>query len=168
MLDTSEGAVKGALHRGRGRLTDPDRDTARPRRSAPDPAVLDALAKAFSAYDLQRLTELFLADAVSEVVGVVHEVGRDRIAAGSLHHTLYLESDVRWRAEVRELDDAAVVLLWATPVDGAAPEALEDVLRAEMADGGITVLRWYYFCPETLTEVGERLGVPYRTHGYTP
>lgn len=166
MLSTSEGAVKAALHRGRGRLTDPDREAARARRGTPDAAVLDALAHAFSAYDLDRLAELFRTDAVSEVIGMVHEVGRDRIVAGSLHHTLYLETDVRWRAEVRELDDVPLVLLWATPTDGAAPEALEDVLRVETADGGMTNLRWYYFCPETLTEIAERIGAPYRTHGY--
>ncbi|WP_455357127.1 sigma-70 family RNA polymerase sigma factor [Streptomyces sp. SYSU K217416] len=166
MLNTSEGAVKAALHRGRGRLNETDRDTARGRRHAPERPLLDALAAAFSAYDLDRLTQLFLTDAVSEVTGMVHEVGRDRIAAGSLHHTLYLETDVRWRAEVRELDDEPLVLLWATPTDAGAPEALEDVLRVQSADGGISHLRWYYFCPEILAEVGERLCVPYRTHGY--
>jgi RNA polymerase sigma-70 factor, ECF subfamily len=166
MLSTSEGAVKAALHRGRGRLNDPGRDAARSRRDAPDRAVLDALAEAFSAYDLDRMTELFLTGALSEVLGMVHEDGRDRIAAGSLHHTLYVESDVRWRAEIRELDDEPLVLMWATPTDGSGTEALEDVLRVESADGRISRLRWYYFCPETLSDVGERLGVPYRTHGY--
>ncbi|MFE3071089.1 sigma-70 family RNA polymerase sigma factor [Streptomyces sp. NPDC059247] len=166
MLSTTEGAVKAALHRGRGRLTDPDRAAALARRAAPDRDTLDALATAFTAYDLDRLAKLFTEDAVSDVIGMAHEVGRDQIAAGSLRHTLHLETSVRWRAEVRELDSDPLVLMWATPTDGDGPEAVEDVLRAETADEGITHLRWYYFCPHVLAEVSNRLGVPYRTHGH--
>ncbi|WYB30722.1 RNA polymerase sigma factor [Streptomyces sp. SM1P] len=166
MLSTTEGAVKAALHRGRGRLTDPGRATALARRTAPDRSTLDALATAFTTYDLDGLTKLFVENAVSDVIGLAHEVGRDQIAAGSLHHTLVLETSVRWRAEVRELDGDPLVLMWATPIDGDGPEAVEDVLRTETADGGITSLRWYYFCPDVLAEVGDRLGVPYRTHGH--
>ncbi|MEU8098196.1 RNA polymerase sigma factor [Streptomyces rubiginosohelvolus] len=47
MLSTTEGAVKATLHRGCGRLTDPDRATALARRTAPDRSTLDALATAF-------------------------------------------------------------------------------------------------------------------------
>ncbi|MEU8884276.1 hypothetical protein [Streptomyces hydrogenans] len=100
------------------------------------------------------------------MIGVAHEVGRTQIAAGSLHHTLVLESSVRWRAEVREFDGAPLVLMWATPADGSGPEAVEDVLRAETADGRITRLRWYYFCPDVLSEIGARLDVPVRTHSH--
>ncbi|SDL14086.1 sigma-70 family RNA polymerase sigma factor [Streptomyces indicus] len=174
MLGTTEGAVKAALHRGRGRLADPGRAAALARRPAPDRGTLDALAKAFTAYDLDGLAKLFAEDAVSDVIGMAHEVGREQIAAGSLHHTLLLETSVRWRAEVRELDGELggelVVLMWAAPVDGGggagAGEAVEDVLRVETAGGGVTRLRWYYFCPEVLAEVGERLGVRCRPHGY--
>lgn len=166
MLSTSEGAVKTALHRGRSRLGEPDRWLNPPRHESPDPKVLDRLAEAFSAYDLERLARLFLDDAVSEVVGVVHEVGREGIHAGSLHHTLVIESDVRYRAEVREVDGELLVLLWDTPVDGSAGEALADVLRVETADGGVARARWYYYCPEVLAEIAGRLDVPLRTHGY--
>lgn len=171
LLSTSDGAVKAALHRGRARLEDPDRQAALALRPAPDPAVLDQLADAFTAYDLDRLAALFLPDAVSEVVGVVHEVGAEAIRSGSLHHTLRLETDVRYRAEVRDVADEAVVLLWATPTDASAAEmpaaeALADVLRVETADGAIARLRWCFFCPETLTEVADLIGAPVRTHGY--
>jgi len=164
MIGTSTGAVKAALHRGRVRLNDPARADALARRPVPDRVVVDALAAAFTAYDLERLAGLFLADGVSEVVGLVHEVGRDVIKAGSLHHTLVLEAHHRWRAEVRDLDGEPVVLMWATPTDGT--EAVEDVLRVDTADGAVLRLRWYFFCPETLTEIGERLGVPTRPSGY--
>lgn len=165
MLDTTIGAVKAALHRGRGRLAD-DRPAALAGRRRPDRAVVDALAAAFTAYDLDRLAELFLLDATSEVVGLVHERGRHQIRAGSLHHTLVLESDVRYRAEVRELDGEPLVLLWETPVDGSAPDAVGDILRVETDCGAVSRLRWYYFCPETLAEVAARLELPIRPHGH--
>ena len=164
MLDTTIGAVKAALHRGRGRLAD-DRPAALVGRRKPERAVVDALAAAFTAYDLDRLTELFASDGTSEVVGLVHEDGRHQVRAGSLHHTLVLETDVRYRAEVHEWDGEPIVLLWETPTAGG-DEAVGDVLRAESRDGAITRLRWYYFCPETLAEVTGRLGLPLRDHGY--
>jgi RNA polymerase sigma-70 factor (ECF subfamily) len=83
-----------------------------------------------------------------------------------LHHTLVLETDVRYRADVVELDAEPVVLLWSRPVDGTADEAVADVLRVETADGGVARLRWYFFCPETLREVADRLAVPCRPIGY--
>jgi RNA polymerase sigma-70 factor (ECF subfamily) len=168
MLGTSLAAVKAALHRGRDRLGTPDpaRQQALNRRAAPDRAVLDAMAEAFTTYDIERLTALLLADAASEVVGMVYEVGAETIRRGSLHHTLVVENDVRYRAEVREFDGEPLLLLWDTPVDGSAPEAVSDVLRVETADGRVARVRWYYFCPETITEVAGRLGVPARPHGY--
>ena len=166
MLATSEGAVKSALHRGRTRLAEADRPAARARRDGPDRAVVDRLAAAFCAYDLDRLTELLLPDATSQVVGMVDEAGRDRVRDGSLHHTLVVESDVRYRAEVRVVDGEPMVLLWETPADGSGPEAFCDVIRVDVADGGVARLRWYYFCPEVLTDVAAQLGLPVRTHGH--
>jgi RNA polymerase sigma-70 factor, ECF subfamily len=168
MLATSVGAVKAALHRGRDRLSAPDpaRQEALDRRPAPDRAVLDAMSEAFTAYDIERLTALLIADATSEVVGMVYEVGAQTIRHGSLHHTLVVEDSVRYRAEVEQLDGEPLLLLWETPTDGSAPEAVSDVLRVETAEGKVTRLRWYYFCPETITEVAQRLGVAARPHGY--
>jgi RNA polymerase sigma-70 factor, ECF subfamily len=162
MVGTSVGAVKAALHRGRGRLADPD--SARAYRPKPDRAVVDALASAFTAYDLDRLAGLLLADCVVEVVGAVREVGREQARTGSLHHTLVLETHVRYRAEVRELAGEPLVLLFGTPTSGDAPEALEDVLRVETEDGGVQRLRWYYFCTETLSELAEHWGVTTALH----
>jgi RNA polymerase sigma-70 factor, ECF subfamily len=168
MLRTSVAAVKAALHRGRDRLgaPEPARREALDRRASPDRAVLDAMAEAFTAYDIERLTALLLADAESEVVGMVYEVGVDMIRRGSLHHTLVLEDSVRYSAQVQEFDGVPLLLLWETPVDGSGPAAVSDVLRVETVDGRVVRLRWYYFCPETITEVTMRLGVPARTHGY--
>jgi RNA polymerase sigma-70 factor (ECF subfamily) len=163
LAGTSVGAVKAALHRGRGRLA----GSSSPYRPKPDRKVVDALADAFTAYDLDQLARLLLADGVVEVVGAVREVGREQARSGSLRHTLVLETHVRYRAEVRELDGEALVLLFGTRTDGSGDgEALEDVLRVDTADGGVRRLRWFYFCPETLAELAQHWGVPVRTNGY--
>ena len=168
MLGTSVGAVKAALHRGRDRLGAPDsvRREALARRSAPARVVLDSMAEAFTAYDIDRLMALLLADVSSAVIGVVYEVGAEAMRRGSLHHTLMTEADVRYRAEVRDFDGEPLILLWETPVDGSAPAAVSDILRVETADDRVARVYWYYFCPQTLTEVTNRLGVPVRVHGY--
>lgn len=167
MLGTTPGAVKAALHRGRGRLADEDREAALRGRPAPDRAVVDALAEAFTNYDLERIADLFLADGVSEIVGVVREDGRDRARAGTLHGALVGETRIRVHAEVRELLGEPVVLLWEAPVDGSLAAAVGNVLRAETRDRGIARLRWYFSCPETVAEVAERFRLPARTHGYS-
>ena len=124
------------------------------------------MAEAFTAYDLDRLTSLLLAQASSEVVGLVYEVGADGMRRGSLHHTLVLETDVRYRAQVRDIDGEPMLLLFETPREGSDEAAVADILRVETADGAVARIRWYYFCPETLQEVTTRLGLPCRTHGY--
>ena len=45
-------------------------------------------------------------------------------------------------------------------------EALEQVLRLEEHEGSIRRLRGYAFCPETMREVGEALGLRVRTGLY--
>jgi len=45
-------------------------------------------------------------------------------------------------------------------------EALEQVLRVEEVEGRIARLRGYAFCPETMREVGEQLGLRVRTGFY--
>src|SRR5690349_9853949 len=50
ILSTSTGAVKAALHRGRGKLVAPDPEVPR----TPAPGVLDAFCAAFNARDIAR------------------------------------------------------------------------------------------------------------------
>lgn len=59
-----------------------------------------------------------------------------------------------------------MVVLFARPTDGSAPEAMSDLLRLETTDQGIRRIEWYFFCPEVLAEVAASLGVPVRTNGY--
>src|SRR6185436_16267113 len=74
-LGTTVGAVKAALHRGRGRLreTEPARGPERPRPSA---ALVDTFVERLGAGDLQGLLALMLDTGSVEMPGVLVENGR--------------------------------------------------------------------------------------------
>src|SRR5262249_692636 len=63
-LSTTPNAVKAALHRGRGKLVEPEPEESR----VAVPAALDAFCAAFNARDVDRLTTLLLDSAAVEVV----------------------------------------------------------------------------------------------------
>lgn len=84
-------------------------------------AVLDALAAAFTAYDIDAVAALFLEDAVSDIVGMVYEVGRDSARSGSLDHTFVVEDERRYRAGVVRLDDESFVVLWVAGLMNRTP-----------------------------------------------
>jgi hypothetical protein len=65
---------------------------------------------------------------------------------------------------LEEIAESESIILGFTTRRGR--EALEQVLRIEEVDGRIGRLRGYAFCPETMREVGERLGLRVRTGLY--
>ena len=161
-MQTTTGAVKAALHRGRGKLRDA-RDQPQP--AIPiqvDTGLLDQWCGAFNARDLQKLAGLMLEDASAEVVGMVQEYGRDQIRDGSLHHTV-LDEEGEPTAERLEYLGEPIVVLWYTH---EGKRVVRDVLRFVSDRGGMSDLRYYYFCPETLKEVTEALGLPLVDNGY--
>jgi RNA polymerase sigma-70 factor (ECF subfamily) len=167
-LQTTKGAVKAALHRGRARLQElQDRGGVAAPSEGPKARVsdelLNAFIHAFNSRDLDGLTSLLLDDSRARVIGMVHEEGRDQIRNGSLHHTLFDEAGsphaerVTWRGE-------KLLVLWY--VDKAGVRAIQDVLRIEERNGRILSLDYYYFCPEVLRTVAAELGLPIRDNGY--
>ena len=168
-LETSIGAVKTALHRGRKRLSERDEEGPQPSlvraSAAPSAALLDRFVERFNARDLAGLIALMLEDATVEIVGCSLEHGREVIGrkSGTLYHTMFIDADDLSKAERRELMGEPVILLWYRK-DGE--EVLGDVLRFEERDGGVASFRYYYFCPETLAEVAQQLGIKARSNGY--
>jgi RNA polymerase sigma-70 factor (ECF subfamily) len=174
-LATSVGAVKAALHRGRGKLAEPEPDLPR----VPAPGVLDEFCDAFNARDLGRLTALLLDSATVEIVGVVSEVGRDA-AAGSLGGSLvpityaegrggirdtYLEGYLGGlaRCELREYRGQPIFVFWYEHVDR---EYCRCVMAVETDGDKLVRLRNYFFTPDVIAEVCKELQLPYRTNGY--
>ena len=164
VLRTSTGAVKAALHRGRGRLDAPDRAQSLAAGSEPDRRLLDAVADAFTAYDVPRLTALLLKDADSEILGMLTEYGADQIRRGSIEHTLDPTTPYRYTAEVRDLWGETVLVIRI--VHPGQPPAVNDLMRLTTENGKVRSIRWYYFSPNFLTELAEALGEPVLLNGH--
>lgn len=184
-LSTTVGAVKAALHRGRGKLAEsepPPFDAAGVR--APKAGVIDAFCDAFNARDIDRLTALLLDTATVEIVGLVTEYGPEAARdpeTGSFHGMLYsdLSSDdprggvephlrqgvhsTSPRLESRPYRGEPVLLFWYAHDDG---EAVRAVARVEIDDGRLARVRNYFFTPDVIAEVCRELDVPHRINGY--
>src|SRR5262249_36089319 len=162
ILSTSVGAVKAALHRGRGKLADPDLELER----TPAPAALDAFCAAFNAGDLDRVAALLLDGAMVEVVGASMVLGREKARNTALPGMLL--GSVRMaapedggrgdgidpsisqgvlprpsRLEPRYAHGELILLSWYQHRDG---EAVRAVNRVEVdAESGRIARLWNYF-----------------------
>lgn len=178
-LSTTVGAVKAALHRGRGRLSDPEEATVS---RVPAPGVLDAFCDAFNARDLESLTALLLDSAMVEIVGVVTEYGPDQPKdpytgsfAGSLTAITFDERGgvaPEWlagylggppRCELKPFRDGWVLLFWYAHEGG---DRVRCVMTAEVDGDHVVRVRNYFFTPDVITEVCQALGVPCSVNGY--
>jgi RNA polymerase sigma-70 factor (ECF subfamily) len=175
-LGTTTGAVKAALHRGRGKLT-----SAEPPPTTATPSVVSAFCAAFNAGDLERLTALLLDSASIELPGVAVDVGvaaSKKAESGILYHSLltplstgvpaqyltdYLPTPPR--AELRAYRGEHLLLLWYRHQSG---EAVRSFIRVDIdpESGLIARVREYYYSPEALSEVAAELSLPHRSNGY--
>lgn len=183
ILSTSVGAVKAALHRGRGKLAEPDPEVTR----TPAPGVLDAFCAAFNARDLDRLTALLLDQVTVEVVGASTHHGADRarrtVLPGMLFGSQRMAApadggscdgiDPRFaqgvlpvpaRLELRVHRGEHLLLSWYAHRDG---EFVRAVTRVELSAEGdrIARIRNYYYTPEVIAELCGELDLPWRVNG---
>jgi RNA polymerase sigma-70 factor (ECF subfamily) len=166
MLHTTVGAVKSALHRGRGRL-DSDEAADAPK---PSPALVERFMTALAAKDLAALESLCSADVSVELVGGAELEGFATGKAVFEHAHFVLPqlgfgTNPNWKLATYR--DEPIVLGFRT-LDGV--EGLNEIHRVEELDGRIVRVRCYCFCPDTLATVAEDLGVralrrPYRSPG---
>ena len=170
-LESTVGAVKAALHRGRAKLSEIQSEPAvlRSQNTGLSAAVVERFVDAFNARDVNRLTALMREDATSEMLGMVLEYGREAIGKserGVLHHTFANHpSKDTFRAELREYKGEPIVLFWTKD---AGQEVVSSILKLDERDGAVSRLRHYFFCPEVLAEVCEELGAPVKTNDYRP
>ncbi len=158
MLQTSVGAVKAALHRGRGRLADADRDTpvegARPSRE-----LVDRFVVALGAKDLDTLQALCSEDISVELVGgaEMETFARSRTFFEHAHFvmpSIGMGENPRWELALYEGEPVALGFRTLGGVEG-----LNEVQRLEESDGRITRIRCYCFAPDTLRTVAGHLGI---------
>lgn len=175
-LSTTPGAVKAALHRGRGKLVEPEPEDVR----VPVPAVLDAFCQAFNGRDVERLTALLLDTAAVDVIGASTEYGgQGRILQGMLFGSKRMAEADRLggmearfmqgvlpsspRCELRVHRGEPILLVWYAHADG---EAVRAINRLEIQDDRIASLKNYFFTPDFIAEVCRELDVPFRSNGY--
>jgi RNA polymerase sigma-70 factor (ECF subfamily) len=174
-LETTPGAVKAALHRGRGKLAEPELNPE----AVPLPAVLDAFCTAFNARDLDAVTSLLLDSAVVEAPGLTIEYGAQAARSGSLAGALFGDPSAEKgfiapayreglrstppRLELRAHRGEGLLLGWFSHQDG---EAVRAISRVTLAGERIAHLRMYLHAPDVLAEVCAELGVPFRSSGY--
>jgi len=175
-LSTTVGAVKAAIHRGRSKLEEPERDTTK--RAVPE--VISAFCAAFNAHDITRMTELLLDHAAIEVVSATVEGPADgRVLRGMLFGSQRMARaaelggmEARFvagvhptpaRMEVVSCRGEPLLLSWYAHDDG---DAVRGVTRLELSEGRISVLRNYFFTPDFIEEVCRELGLPFRSNGY--
>ena len=165
LLATTTGAVKAALHRGRGRLQEAEGGAAS-RRPLPSAELLDRFIERYNARDVKGLTALMLEGGSAENVGNSYHIGLDpnEGVPGFLYHLVHGHSDwpveVPWNsARLRrvEFEGEWIVLYLVTTRRGH--EALMGLMRVDERDGRIARIRSYGFCPDTLRAVGEMLGM---------
>jgi RNA polymerase sigma-70 factor (ECF subfamily) len=178
-LSTTTGAVKAALHRGRGKLVEPAAEQTR----TPAPGVLDAFCSAFNAGDLERLTSLLLDTAVVEVVGATTQYGPEAARRTVLYGMLFgsqrmATADRNAGIEARFMQGVMpsaprvelvshrgewILLHWYAHQDG---EAVRAITRVVPEDDRVAHLQNYFFNPDFVAEVCGELRVPWRSNGY--
>jgi RNA polymerase sigma-70 factor, ECF subfamily len=162
-LGTTVGAIKAALHRGRGKLEEPTSEAP-----AAAPAVLDAFCDAFNAGDIDRLAHLLLENASVEVVGATTQYGREAAKRTVLWGMLFGASRIPDtlgkppRVELRAHRGEWILVHFYAHEDGEAVRALT---RVTATPDGVAHLANYFFNPELGAEVCAELALPWRSNG---
>jgi RNA polymerase sigma-70 factor, ECF subfamily len=178
-LSTTTGAVKAALHRGRGKLVEAPPEPTR----APRPPVLDAFCAAFNAGDLDRLSSLLLDTASVEVVGATTQYGPEAARRTVLYGMLFgsarmATADENGGMEARFMQgvlpapprveavahrDEWFLVHWYRHQDG---EAVRAITRIEVDGDRVTRLHNFFFNPDFVADVCGELGLSWRSNGY--
>jgi RNA polymerase sigma-70 factor (ECF subfamily) len=163
MVGTTEGAVKGMLHRARGALERRQGGGIPVQRSLrPPEGVVKRYLDAFNRRDVDALAALFHENATNIILGDWEEHGVDTMRRWSLKYWR-AESTVE-RAEWGYVDGEDCVLVLTRSKDGA--EQLWSIIRLRVAGERVVRHWWYFFCPELLSEVASRLNIDAVDHGH--
>jgi RNA polymerase sigma-70 factor (ECF subfamily) len=171
-LSTTTGAVKAALHRGRGKLAEADEQSVA---VAPVP-VLDAFCEAFNARDIERVTSLLLDNVELDFPGLHHDYGAEaaRRALGATMHRSDAFIAPAFRQQIvegtarfamRAHRGEQLLIAWWQHADGEAVRAFS---RLEVEGERIARMTTYFHTPEAISELCRELALPCRTNGYRP
>lgn len=173
MLQTSEGAVKAALHRARDRT---QRGRRTPPAASPSKVLVERFLTALANNDMESMQKICAHELTVELVGGARsdDFESSRSFFGHAHWVpgpemariaklMKLGTDPRW--QLAEYRGEWLVLGFRT-LDGV--EGLNEIHRIDETDGRIARIRCYCFCPDTLQTVADELDLvalprPYRS-----
>ena len=155
MLSTTPGAVRAALHRGRGKLRDAAAAPAA-RTNPASAALIDRFIAAFNARDMEAITALLLDSVTYEPQGV----GGERGTRG-----IWLKVPVPDIVSAeRHIVEGETVVAFTFVAKGV--KRLGGLERLEEVEGRISRIINYYFCPDTLAHAAAALGIAPWSNGY--
>jgi RNA polymerase sigma-70 factor (ECF subfamily) len=164
-LKTSVGAVKAALHRGRGTLKE---DAMKEKRHLPPPELVEQFMAALRDSDSETLQAICLRDITVELVGGIVMDSLDESESFFKHAHMEFPAigfgkNPNWKTIVYRGETIVVGFRTLGGVEG-----INEFHRIEEIDGKISALRCYCFCPDTLRTVADELGLvaldrPYRS-----
>jgi len=169
-LQTTVGAVKSLLSRGRKNLT---HYVVSPKSTpCPSKVIVDRFVALFNAGDQQGLLKLLLDNAVAGNVGTDTEWGyaAHRSKTSWLNGSLggHPEWPVKYQFESQRAESALYrgepLILHFRTRDGI--EALEGVVRLQQEEELISELSSYSFCPELVQHIAQHFQVLVRTGSY--
>jgi len=158
ILSTSVGAVKAALHRGRGKLADRRHAATPPRGTPASRDLINRFIAAFNARDIRAVTALLSETVIYEASGVGGEMGH-----GATWVAVNVERPPGVVSERHVFEGEEIVV---GVIEGRGGKVLLGVSRLEQADGRVSRHVGYFFTPETLVLVAEALGMRAANHGY--
>ncbi|MEM7364585.1 MAG: RNA polymerase sigma factor [Pseudomonadota bacterium] len=156
VLNTSVGAIKSALHRARSRVDD---EGMAPAGFVPDQQIVDQFMQALASTDLDTLRTICSTELHVELVGGAELHSFDK-SSSFFEHAHFVMPEIgfgenpRW--ELAEYAGEPIVIGFRT-LNGQ--EGLNEIHRLEVTSGTISRVRCYCFCPDTLKEVGQHLGL---------
>jgi len=145
---TSEGAVKSALHRARGKLTEAPTLATVQVKANPSPLLAKYIAH-FNAQDWDGVTEVLEADARLNVVGIFEGEGKQTVRNTYMRN--YTEALYPWWFEVVEIDGREASLCWQDQDGVWSPRSL--CLMKWSANGLGSAIRDYRHATYMLDEV---------------
>lgn len=146
ILDTSVGAVKAALHRGREKLATLREEPAR--RDEPLPLSAQQYIDAFNRRDWAALGALLEQDVHCELVGFVHLVGRRALEQN--YFANYASRPFEWRLCVGVVDGKPELVCMREEGGVWKPW---NAIRLEWRDGRVRSIRDYVHVPYLLHAV---------------
>lgn len=167
MIGSTEGSVKGLLHRARKNLGELSKEELRlPSRPIQESVcangpVIQAYIDAFNRRDPDAIAGLLDENAVNDIVHTSFEYGKETIRNHSLEG--WANDPMPMKAVYQQLWDKPVVVVMANK-DGE--DAVYSLIELELNAGLIVSTRTYYFCPDLLEAAAEELNVPVHKNGY--